>query len=200
MQPARNPMISPRRLSQTYRRLRSSRERGFTLVELMVVVVLVGILATLALVAMRRWLITSKSVEAMHVIQGIRGGEERFRSENMVYLDVSTSGTLYPAVAPNRTKYNWVQSGHADYTRWRLLNPTVSTSVQHGYMVRAGRALTAPTAAMTPGIAVTWPAAANVNDAWYVIYAQGDLDADGTAARYATSSFTSEIVRVNEGE
>lgn len=194
MQPPQNPARTAPAIS---RRVRHALARGFTLVEVMVVVVLVGILATIAIVSLRKWMVTSKSVEAMHVIQGIRGGQERFRSESLVYMDVSTSGALYPMTNPGTTKYNWVQTGHVDYARWRLLNPTVGSSVQHGYMVRAGRAMTSPPA--LPGMAIVWPAPADIQDPWYVIYAQGDLNGDGTPGRYATSSLTGEIVRVNDG-
>ncbi len=172
--------------------------RGFTLVELMVVIVIVGILATLALVGMKRWLTTSKSVEAMHVIQAIRGAQERYRAENLVYLDVSTSGTLYPTDSPGLTKYNWVQDGHADYPRWERLNVGVTTSVQHGYSVRAGRPNTSPVE--PPGMTVNWPPASEIMEPWYVIYAQGDLNGDGVFGRYASASTSGEIVRVNDGE
>ena len=198
MQPHRTPAWKAPAHS---RRLRLARHRlavqGFTLVEVMVVVVLVGILATIGIVSLRKWMVTSKAVEALHVIQGIRGAQERYRAEGLVYLDVSTSGTLYPMTTPGTKKYNWVQTTHVDYPRWRLLNPTVSTSVQHGYIVRAGRAMTAPYT--PPGMTITWPAAAEIQDPWYVIYAQGDLNGDGVPGRYAASSLTGEIARINDG-
>lgn len=176
------------------------RVRGFTLTELMVVVVLVGILATIGIVIFRNWVYSSRSVEAIGMIQSIRAAQERWRSENSVYFDVSTDmAAWYPMAAPNRTRYNWDQPTGNDYPRWKLLNPTTSGAVQFAYVTKAGPPFTAiatPTNADPP----VWPAAANVLEPWYVIQAMGDTDADGAKSFYVAASLTGEIVKENEGE
>ncbi|HET9959369.1 MAG TPA: type II secretion system protein, partial [Polyangiaceae bacterium] len=70
--------------------------RGFTLTELMVVVTLVGVLATIGVASFRKQVMASKSSEALSVVQALRGAEEAYRSENQLYLNVSTNGVWYP--------------------------------------------------------------------------------------------------------
>lgn len=180
-----------------------SRLRAFTLVELMVVVVIVGILATVAVVALRRLIQGSHSAEALSMIQSIRAAEERWRSEHLVYLDVSTSGTWYPVdpstVSGGRRKTTFFGTGsHADDARWKLLSPTVPGPVEFGYQVRAGmpgQAMTAPAITIPSGFAWGTP-----TEHWYVIQAKGDADRDGTAAFFMASSLKADIFRQNEGE
>ena len=72
--------------------------RGYTLVELMVVVVMVGVLATLAVYGVRKYVFAAKSSEFNWVIQDIKAGQESFRLETHRYLDISdvNTGELYP--------------------------------------------------------------------------------------------------------
>jgi len=86
----------------------SRRQRGFTLVELMAVVMITGILALVGISVFRRYVTSSKSAEATSIMQAIRAGEEAYLAENHVYLNVSTTGggtSWYPNATPRTTIY-----------------------------------------------------------------------------------------------
>ncbi len=174
--------------------------RGFTLVELMTVVVMVGILATVGIALFRRWVFHSRSVEAIGMVQSIRVAQERWRSENGGYLNVSSSMTAwYPMANPGRTLYDWNQPSGNNADRWRLLNPTVSGAVQFGYVTQAGPPFTAlpvPSTADKP----PWPTADQMIEPWYIIQAMGDTDANGTPSYYLATSLNGELYKENEGE
>ncbi|MCC6664223.1 MAG: prepilin-type N-terminal cleavage/methylation domain-containing protein [Polyangiaceae bacterium] len=172
--------------------------RGFTLVELMVVVVLVGILATVGVVMFRQWVFHTRSVEAFGMVQSIRVAQERWRAEHGAYYDVSTTMTSwYPTATPSRKLWQWDQVAGTDHDRWMMLNPTISGPVQFAYVTKAGAAgsVMAPLSLST---APAWPA--SPAQPWYVIQAMGDTDADGVYSYYAAASLNGEIARENEGE
>jgi type IV pilus assembly protein PilA len=176
---------------------RARTRRGFTLVELMAVVIIVSILALVGTVLLRKYVFSSKGVEALSMIESIRAAEERWRSETQSYLDVSdTMDSWYPMANPGTTKYGWGGGSDAQAKRWQLLNPTVAGPVQFGYAVKAG----APFAVL-PALDVknppTWPA---VNQPWYLIQAKGDTNGDGVPAYYVASSLNGEVYSENEGE
>jgi type IV pilus assembly protein PilA len=176
------------------------RARGFTMVELMIVVLMVGILATVGIMMFRRWVYHSRSVEAIGTIQAIRVAQEKWRSENGGYIDVSADmNSYYPMTNPGRTLYAWNTPAGNDYARWRLLNPTVNNSVQFGYVTKAGPPFTAIVQPTTVGQPV-WPTAAQVTEPWYVIQSMGDTDADGVRSYYVAASFNGELYKENEGE
>lgn len=184
---------SPRATSRSRRAL-----RGFTLVELMVVVVIVSILAIIGVMLFRKYVSSSKGVEAVSMIQSIRAAEERWRAENQNYLDVSSSMTAwYPMKNPGKKLYGWDQPTGNDYKKWQLLAPTVAGPVQFGYVVKAGPAFTKP-----PKLDISNPPtwSTQLTEPWYVIMAEADANGDGVFAKYAASSLSDEIYRENVGD
>ena len=190
------------------RRARSASRRraaGFTLTELMVVVVITGVLASLGFAALNQHVSAAWGAEALNMVQSIRAAQERWRAEHMMYFDVSAGATNWypkdPTVPFNREQqnpffYDPTSGAHADNNRWLLLRPTVTGPVRFGYMVNAGvagQAMTVPAA----GPAVNWPTPV---DNWYVIQAIGDTDWDGTFSYYRASSLDGEIYTTRHGE
>lgn len=168
-------------------------------------VVITGVLATLAFASLRQHVNASWGAEALNMVQSIRAAEERWRSEHMMYLNVSTPDTWYPtdpreADSPSAQRqffYPVDDSSHADNANWLLLHPTTPGPVRFGYLVNAGPGggtMTAPTL----GPAITWPTPAPDN--WYVIQAVGDVDGDGEASYYRASSLSGDVFSVNHGE
>lgn len=79
--------------------------RGFTLIEVMVTVAIIGILAAVALPAYGRYVVRAKRAEAQAVMLDIANREEQFLLANRVYADKATlvaNGWALPArVAAN---------------------------------------------------------------------------------------------------
>jgi len=176
---------------------RPAEQRAFTLLELLTVVAIVGILATLGLVSYRRFITSSKSSEAIYMVGAIRASQESYRAETLSYLDVSVGFNEYfPTGSVGNKKTGWDASAHKDYTRWRQLGARPDGAVYYGYLVGAGGAGAVPPAlhlANKP----TWP---TTTEPWYVIEAKGDVDGNGTFSWVAGSSFTGEIYLEAQGE
>jgi prepilin-type N-terminal cleavage/methylation domain-containing protein len=171
---------------------------GFTLIELMVVVVMMSILATIAYNSFGGNLRTSKTTEAQGVIRSIAAAQNQFRAEHGVYLDVSGDlDTYYPTASANvgATKTTFYQPVGASplADRWRQLAPKVPALVQYGYATVAGLPGTLPGQAPTFGSTqtVTWPA--NVVEPWYAVQAIGDPAGSGQTQLLIVTSFNSKV-------
>lgn len=184
-----------------------SRSAGFSLTELMAVVVIVGILAVTGTAYFRKHALASKVTEAQAMVQSIRAAEERYRAENRQYLNVLESDALpncqsdqlYP-VKPNgssRPFYQPRDSTDAHNALWWTLRPTAAGNVQFGYAVKAGGAGTTAIP-MPPGL--NNAPTIVPTDSWYVIEAFADNDNDGVCCLVVATSMSGENYVQNEGE
>jgi len=181
---------------------RQGQLRGFTLAELMVVVTIVTILATIAVMALGGHRNAAKTGETLAMMQSIRGAQERWRSENLLYLDVSLSGQWFPPGTPGNGRRSFMQAAasHADGLQWIWLNPTSNPAVYGAFQTRAGMAGTAMMSPLVGGSGITWPVAADTKDAWYVIQGITDMDMDGHYGFFVASSLNGDVYRQDEHE
>lgn len=174
----------------------SREEQGFTLVELAVVVTIVGVLAVIAVVGYRRYILNSKITEAQSVISAIKIAQEDHRAERGIYANLGDSN-LCPAATPTgKTLTGWNPQCSGGVAKWEQLPVHVSGAVLFGYITKAGPgAFEAPSGTSW----VKWgsPAA----QPWYTVVARCDLDGDGDAARteLVASSLSNQIFSRNEG-
>src|SRR5579863_1763905 len=148
------------------------RARGFTLVEMMIVVVIVGILSVLAVAGYRMLVTSSHVTEAQSMVNNIAVAQEEYHSETQTYANVSNSLTsYYPASAPNGntiTPWGAACGGQCTGLDWSVLPVHVDGPVRFGYATGAGGAGSNPPAAIVVnGQSVALPSPSPVD--WFVV-------------------------------
>jgi prepilin-type N-terminal cleavage/methylation domain-containing protein len=176
--------------------------RGFTLVELMIVVVIVCVLAVIGIYGVRKYVSTSKTGEAVQMIGSIKAAQEAFKDETFAYLDVTDSLTSYypDSSHPGQKKVAWGGDGPGR-DNWKALGVSPAGAMLFVYACDAGPA---SENVASPGqnndITISnWPGA--LGQPWYVVKAVADLDGGGDQRSvYVGASFTNQIFSANEGE
>lgn len=173
------------RLDRRYRR-----SRGFTLVELMIVVVIVATLSFVAGFAYKKYMATARKSEVVAVFAEIRAKEETYRAEFSSYYGTSGSDvSFYPALGscPAGANEPCAKTWNPPPAQWLSLNLNPGKPQLYcGYVVVAGAANVAP--------AGSYGAASFNNQTpntpwWYVV---ATCDNDGKGAPNAIFVTTSE--------
>jgi type IV pilus assembly protein PilA len=182
-------------------RNRTTNRRGFTLVELMMVVAIVGVLAIIAVVGYRKILNSSKVAEATNMVQAIRVAQESYHAETGAYAKVSGTldDTKCPAVTPGH-KITWDPTCNGGNLAWSTLPVHSDGALQFQYATVAGIA-TDGLPAVPSGMdkPPSFGSVAPTTD-WFAVAAKGDVDANGVYCRVVTTSWNNGVYVDREGE
>jgi prepilin-type N-terminal cleavage/methylation domain-containing protein len=207
-------MVPPRAPSAS-----RARERGFTLIELMTVVLVVGVLAVVAYAGYHKFVVSSHQTEANAILSGIKNRQEAYKAETGQYLNVSkdlaaNQGTgfaaLYPhcqggVAAPGAFNVAWSTtpcpasccniSANAD---WLKLKVESNAPTFYGYTTVAGTTGVPTNTITISGHAPNWPSG-NLSP-WFVATAVGDTDGNGVYSTLMISSFDNSVYVDNDNE
>jgi len=157
------------------------RSKGFTLIELMIVVAIIAILAAIAIPQYKKFQLKAKTAEAKTNLGAIRTCEEAYAAEHDLYI-----GAAYrPDNAPTAAKRSWATSDQFDSLGFKPAG-----DIRYSYGVAADNQKddlsTAP--ANKLNIAVR---DGNVD---ITIVAKGDLDGDNSFSYYGMTDEKTELV------
>lgn len=175
--------------------------RGFTIVELLIVVAVIGILSAVGIVAYNRYVNRSRQSEVFSMIAAIRSAQEAYKAESSRYLGTGSSETdFYPVLGSSGTeptRKTWDPTSHSKEA-WKSLSVSApSKGLYCGYVVVAGAA-NSLVGAGARGITLF----NNVTPtrAWYYIRAECDFDGNAATNMSFETTFDNEVVFVdNEG-
>ena len=148
---------------------RHLRSAGFTTIELMIGVVIVGILAALAIPTFKSYVYRGRVTEAVTVLNEIKTRQEAYRARFRQLRSGQRHrlGHVVHAIhIPGSQPVAWPSSAG-----WEELGLSSPGYVRFRYATIAGQPGTAP------------PASSNLdaNKFWFAAQAEGDLDDDGTS-------------------
>src|SRR5262245_43935695 len=115
-----------------------ARRRGYTLIEILVVIAMIGVMAALAIVGVRTWMRWARTGKDKDLLQTIAYGEHAYFQDTGGYLDCSAAWTDYYPAPPDNRKRLFHNQGHPDYACWHLLAPDAESGTYVGFAVRAG--------------------------------------------------------------
>lgn len=163
-------------------------KRGFTLIELMIVVVIIGILAALAIYGVQKYVANSKSAEARMMLGRMSKDMLTFyEGENQNYAVLSLGGTAaisrslcpstgnpVPAAVPTKAKVQPSPAEFRDGAGWECLKTTITTPIYYQYAVASPQQSgTYPASLIAAGDGHTFSATAT-----------GDLDGDAVLSTF----------------
>lgn len=197
---------------RTFRKL-----RGFTLVELMIVVAIIGVLAALAIYGVTRYLASAKTSEAKNTLGAInRNAQEGFSKEQNASEIVADNnvGTQFaqdlcgtsnyslttgvPAgrkAQPVATTFKNTVNGNTAKDGWLCLKFEMTDPTYYRYGYTANRIVASATAGTItpPGKLTTVLAMPTVG---FYAFAEGDLDGDATLSAMGIAGEVNPTTRV----
>ena len=141
-------------------------KQGFTVTELMIAVVIIGVLATLAIPSFTGYIYKARVTEASNFLGEIKQRQESYRSEFGQYcaVDGSNWGSWNPGSSPGIDPVGWTTT-----TEWQQLGASPDGPVRFRYATVAG----------FPGDNPPGGSNLDDDDHWFAARALGDLDEDG---------------------
>jgi prepilin-type N-terminal cleavage/methylation domain-containing protein len=141
------------------------RRQGFTITELMIAVVIIGVLATLAIPSFTSYIYKARVTEATNFLGRIKQRQESYRNEFGQYCQVNGQawGSWNPATIPGADPVGWSST-----TEWDQLGAAPDGAVRFRYATVAG----------LPGDTPPSGTGLSSDDHWFAARAEGDLDED----------------------
>jgi prepilin-type N-terminal cleavage/methylation domain-containing protein len=156
------------------------REAGFTLIELMMAVAIVGVLAALGMPALIDYIWQARTVEATGFMSEVRVRQESYRFDTGLYFNISAAwDDFFPSATPTKGWQDW--RGSVQGTGWGNFKAMPEGGGgRFVYSCVAGTPTTVPNIGYAPNVDPPSggdPARgyANIDDVWFITIAVGDL-------------------------